>query len=331
MTRVTRGLRMFGAKSGVNCSRTRCEIASACFCGFAVHTAKAATEASMKNGEISGESASRRVSAPTGAADISIVVPTLNEADNIKPFIAAIKRVLEPFNWEIVFVDDDSPDGTWKTVQHEAAHDRRIRGIRRVGRHGLASAAIEGFLSSASPVLVLMDGDLQHEEAILPQMISLIADDHADLVVGSRYLPGGSAAGLSQRHRSWLSFLGLKLAKIGLRTGISDPMSGFFAVKRSVVDVAAPNLSGQGFKILADILASTPGPMRIKEIPYVFRQRAAGESKLEPSSSFNSQSLSWTRPLAATSPRPSFFFRLSAQSECSFTSPYCTRCSLSEI
>ncbi|HEX5931415.1 MAG TPA: polyprenol monophosphomannose synthase [Methyloceanibacter sp.] len=285
----------------------------------------------MKNGEISGESASRRVSAPTGAADISIVVPTLNEADNIKPFIAAIKRVLEPFNWEIVFVDDDSPDGTWKTVQHEAAHDRRIRGIRRVGRHGLASAAIEGFLSSASPVLVLMDGDLQHEEAILPQMISLIADDHADLVVGSRYLPGGSAAGLSQRHRSWLSFLGLKLAQIGLRTGISDPMSGFFAVKRSVVDVAAPNLSGQGFKILADILASAPGPMRIKEIPYVFRQRAAGESKLEPSSSFNSQSLSWTRPLAATSPRPSFFFRLSAQSECSFTSPYCTRCSLSEI
>ena len=94
-------------------------------------------------------------------------------------------------------------------------------------------------------------------------------------------------------------FLGLKLAKIGLRTGISDPMSGFFAVKRSVVDVAAPNLSGQGFKILADILASTPGPMRIKEIPYVFRQRAAGESKLEPSSSFNSQSLSWTSPLAA--------------------------------
>ena len=121
-------------------------------------------------------------------------MPTLNEADNIKPFIAAIKRALEPFNWEIVFVDDDSPDGTWKTVQHEAAHDRRIRGIRRVGRHGLASAAIEGFLSSASPVLVLMDGDLQHEEAILPQMISLIADDHADLVVGSRYLPGGSAA-----------------------------------------------------------------------------------------------------------------------------------------
>lgn len=212
---------------------------------------------------------------------VSIVAPTLNERDNVRPLFAAIAAAMGETPWEIIFVDDNSKDGTAEEAKALSLEDARVRCIRRVGRRGLSTAAIEGFLASAAPYIALIDADMQHDEAALPAMLAKLQADEADIVVGSRYVDGGSADGLADAGRAWLSKAGGWLAHKVLRVTVSDPMSGFFAMKRSVFDGIAPALSGQGFKILTDILASAETPLRHGEVAYTFRPRNAGESKLD--------------------------------------------------
>ena len=211
---------------------------------------------------------------------LSIVVPTFNERDNVAPIIEAISAVFPSGGFEIIFVDDDSPDGTTEIAKKWAANDPRIRCIRRVGRRGLASAAIEGFLSSSADHIALMDGDLQHDEAILPDMLACL-ESGSDLVIASRHASGGSNDGLSGPWRRRLSQLGGRLANSVLGTAVSDPMSGFFMMRRDRFDELAPNLSARGFKALADIISAPGTKLSITEIPYTFRKRTAGTSKLD--------------------------------------------------
>jgi dolichol-phosphate mannosyltransferase len=214
------------------------------------------------------------------APELTVVVPTFNERDNIVPLLDRLKAVLAGIAWEVIFVDDDSPDGTADAVRSAAMHDTRVRCIQRIGRRGLAGACIEGILASATPFVAVMDADLQHDEAILPRMLKILRRDGCDLVVGSRYVEGGSVGDWSaQRQRA--SSLATRLARLVTKSDIADPMSGFFMLQRAVFERVMRGLSTQGFKILLDILATAKPALRIEEVPYQFRPRIAGESKLD--------------------------------------------------
>lgn len=212
-------------------------------------------------------------------AQLSIVVPTFNERNNIAELIRRLDDVLSGIAWEVVVVDDNSPDGTAELTKSIALKDRRVRCIRRIGRRGLAGACIEGILSSAAPVVAVMDGDLQHDEGILPHMLRLIKDG-ADLVVASRYIEGGSKSEGLSKIRGWGSQFATDMARKTLGVTVSDPMSGFFMVRRQEFESTAPKLSGDGFKILLDFIASSRRDLRIAEIPFQFRKRLDGASKL---------------------------------------------------
>lgn len=212
---------------------------------------------------------------------LSVIVPTFNEGGNVAEMVRRLSEALGALAWEVVFVDDDSPDGTWSIVKDIAASDRRVRCVRRVGRRGLAGACIEGMLSSAAPYVAVMDGDLQHDETILPMLLDAVARGDADVAIGSRHVGDGSATSGFSKSRAMLSDLGKKLVSRVIRTDVHDPMSGFFLVRRSLVEQLAASLSTVGFKILADILATNSKPLRVKEVPYRFRERREGESKLD--------------------------------------------------
>jgi dolichol-phosphate mannosyltransferase len=212
---------------------------------------------------------------------LTIVVPTRNEHDNVCPVYDALCRVLHGVDWEVIFVDDESKDGTSEAVCRLANSDRRVRCIQRIGRRGLASACIEGILASSAPYVAVMDADLQHDEQLLPRMLkTLITEPHVDAVVGSRYVEHGSI-GTWSRQRAFLSGLATRIARSVLRVPLTDPMSGFFMVRRETFEGSVRRLSSIGFKILLDFLASSPRPLQVKEIPYHFRERHSGESKLD--------------------------------------------------
>ncbi len=224
--------------------------------------------------------AQRPFETPHRSPDLSVIVPTFSETPSVGPLIDALKTALEGTHWEVIFVDDDSPDGTAETVRSVAGSDRRVRCIRRIGRRGLAGASIEGMLSSSAPVVAVMDGDMQHDESLLPEMLRRIQAG-ADLVIASRFCESGSANdGLSQA-RLGGSRIATWLARRLLHIDVTDPMSGFFAMRRPVFEALAPRLSAQGFKILLDIIASVPEPLRTSEVPLSFRARRHGESKLD--------------------------------------------------
>ncbi len=211
---------------------------------------------------------------------LSIVVPTFNEAGNVAELVARIARILPGTAWEVIFVDDDSPDGTARIAKALALRDVRIRCLRRVGRRGLSGACIEGILSSSAPYVAVIDGDMQHDEALLATMLARLERDEADLVVGTRYVTGGSAEGLSGA-RAALSRLANAAAQRLLGTDLSDPMSGFFMLRREIVETHAHALSSDGFKILLDIATAVGPKLRVVEEAYGFRARFAGESKLD--------------------------------------------------
>jgi dolichol-phosphate mannosyltransferase len=214
------------------------------------------------------------------ALRLSIIVPTYCEAENVEPMIIALDAALIGIAWEVIFVDDDSPDETARLVRLRGRNDRRIRVIRRIGRRGLAGAAIEGMLASAADTIAVIDGDLQHDEKLLPRMLANI-DSGADLVIASRYADSGDANyGLSTVRRV-ASRLATRLTEVVLGTKVTDPMSGFFMVRREVVERVAGKLSTDGFKLLFDILASCPATLKITELPYTFRPRRLGRSKLD--------------------------------------------------
>jgi dolichol-phosphate mannosyltransferase len=225
----------------------------------------------------------RRSDAPTEPAvpELVIVIPTFNERDNIAPLLEKLERALEGISWEAVFVDDDSTDGTIEVLRQACAADRRVRSVRRLGRRGLASAVVEGIQSNFAPYIAVMDADLQHDERLLGPMLQILRQDQADVVVGSRYLAEGGLGDWNQGRRT-ISRVATELSRLVLRGAhLTDPMSGFFVLKREVFDAAVRRLSQEGYKILLDIVASSPAPVRIKEVPYVFGLRQHGESKLD--------------------------------------------------
>ncbi len=212
---------------------------------------------------------------------LAVVIPCYNEAANVAPMVERLDAALAGIAWEAIFVDDDSPDGTAARAKAIAARDPRIRCIRRIGRRGLASACVEGILSTAAPYVAVIDGDLQHDETILPRLLAAVESDAADIAIGSRNVEGGAMGqGLSPVRRM-VSDGGAALANAALPVKVADPMSGFFAMPRAVFDELAPRLTATGFKILLDVLLSAGRPLRVAEIPYTFRAREAGESKLD--------------------------------------------------
>lgn len=212
--------------------------------------------------------------------EVSIVVPTLNEAENIEPVYRAVAAALEGHAWELIFVDDDSADRTVEVARQLGLRDPRVRCIRRIGRRGLSGAAAEGILSSSAFAVAVMDADLQHDETLLPQMLAALHGG-ADLVVGTRHAEGGSAAEGFSRRRKAASDLAATVARLLLGVPLSDPMSGYFMIRRAEADRIAPKLSTQGFKILLDLIASSDRPLEIVELPYQFRKRQFGVSKLD--------------------------------------------------
>lgn len=215
-----------------------------------------------------------------GRLQLAVIIPTFNEAANVRPLLDRLRKALDGIVWEAVFVDDNSPDGTSSVVRELAIEDRSVRVVQRVGRRGLSSAVVEGMLATSAPVLAVIDGDMQHDEAALPKLYRKIADDGCEIAVGTRYLEGGSTGDWSE-DRKLMSQLATKLTTMVLKTEVADPMSGFFAVDRRTFEAALPGLSNIGFKILMDLISSLPKPPRIAEVPYEFRSRVAGESKLD--------------------------------------------------
>ncbi|MHC4045899.1 glycosyltransferase family 2 protein [Bradyrhizobium sp. 23AC] len=212
--------------------------------------------------------------------ELSVIVPTFNERDNVTVLYRRLEAVLANVAWEVVFVDDNSPDGTWDVVRALAQQDSRVRCIRRIGRRGLSGACIEGILASSAPYVAVIDADLQHDETQLPKMLLLLASDEADLVVGSRYIEGYKSEGFNKQ-RAGASALATEFARKMLRVEIADPMSGFFMIRRDRFEQLAPKLSVHGFKILLDVVATAHGGLRAVEIPYTFGARQHGESKLD--------------------------------------------------
>ena len=217
--------------------------------------------------------------APT---ELTVVIPCYKERGNVAPMIERLHAALAGIQWECIFVDDDSPDGTADAVRLFARHDSRVRCIRRVGRRGLASAVIEGALASSAKYVAVIDGDLQHDETRLPVMLAALRSGETDVVVASRFAAGGDAAGLSAEWRHTLSAVAIGMAGAMLKIKLTDPMSGFFMVPQATFEAIAPRLTGQGFKILLDLLLSAPTRLRVSEIGASFHAREEGESKLSP-------------------------------------------------
>lgn len=213
-------------------------------------------------------------------ADLAIIIPTFNETGNVQPLVDAVARALPDVRWELVFVDDNSPDGTADKVRTIAMADSRIRIVHRYGRRGLSSACVEGILATAAPYVAVMDGDMQHDEHVLAEMYERLKQGDVDLAVGSRYVDGGSTGDWNKR-RIMMSRLAIRVAARLTGTRMSDPMSGFFMMTRAAFLASLPGLSSVGFKILLDLAASSPRPLRIVEIPYVFRTRQHGTSKFD--------------------------------------------------
>jgi dolichol-phosphate mannosyltransferase len=211
---------------------------------------------------------------------LSVVVPTFKERDNVRKLFCKLEAALKGIAWEVVYVDDNSPDGTWEVVRELARQDSRVRCIRRIGRRGLSGACIEGILASCAPYAAVMDADLQHDETQLPKMLSLLESGTAELVIGSRYVEGGSADSFNKQRASASAFA-TEVAKRALGVKVADPMSGFFMIRRDRFEELAPQLSTQGFKILLDVIATAHGKLKTVEVPFTFGSRLHGESKLD--------------------------------------------------
>ena len=228
--------------------------------------------------ELSAEGS--RIELAADGPEFSIVVPTYKERANVAELVARLRRVLAGIHWEVIFVDDDSPDGTADAVRELGRVDRRVRCLQRVGRRGLSSACVEGMLASSAPYVAVMDADLQHDESLLPDMLRALRTGDVDVVVGSRYVAGGGV-GNWDASRLRKSRFATWLARFAVKVPLSDPMSGFFALRSEVLHATVRHLSAIGFKILLDILASSAQGLRVRELPYQFRERIAGESKLD--------------------------------------------------
>jgi dolichol-phosphate mannosyltransferase len=222
------------------------------------------------------------MTAPTDhPLELAVVLPTYNERGNVAAMVAGLDRALPGIGWEAIFVDDDSTDGTADALRAIAAADRRIRVLQRIGRRGLASAAIEGMCATAAPIVAVMDADQQHDPALLPAMLAAIRGGECDVAVASRFVAGASTEGWNSPERERASALANALARKVTGVALTDPMSGYFMLPAARVRRDAHRLSGIGFKLLLDILATAGTPLRVREFPLAFAARAHGESKLD--------------------------------------------------
>ncbi len=214
------------------------------------------------------------------SGSVTIVVPAYCECENLRPLVASLHTAMEGVDWHVVVVDDDSSDGSYDELIALALEDPHVRFIRRVGRRGLSSACLEGMGVTASDFIAVMDADMQHDEAKLPEMLRILLAGEADVVVGSRYIHGGSV-GQWNAIRRYVSRVATRIGCLLSRAKITDPMSGFFMIRREVYEQCVRKMSGKGFKILLDMLMSSPEPLRVQEVSYTFRPRTRGESKLD--------------------------------------------------
>lgn len=210
--------------------------------------------------------------------ELTVVIPAYRERDNIAPLLAALDSALQGEDWETIVVVDDAADGTEQVVRERAQQDRRVRCIHRIGRRGLASACIEGMLASSAPYIAVMDADLQHDESLLRALVEALKSGDADVAVASRYMEGASTGEL-KASRVRISRLASSLGRLLCRD-LTDPMSGFFVLRRSFLERVVRRLYGRGFKILLDLVAAEKGRLRVTELPYRMRSRVRGESKL---------------------------------------------------
>lgn len=209
---------------------------------------------------------------------LSLILPTYNESLNIPSLLDVLDAVLRDIPHEIIIVDDDSPDQTWKVAESLSAAHPTLRVLRRVGRRGLSSAVVEGFDMASGDILAVMDADGQHDSDLIIQLVAALQKG-ADMAIGSRYVDGGSVGGWVTDRRI-LSNFGTLLSNKVSRVHVSDPLGGFFAMKKSLYQRIRASLRPTGFKILLEILAHIPASTRIQEVPLVFRMRLHGNSKL---------------------------------------------------
>jgi dolichol-phosphate mannosyltransferase len=211
-------------------------------------------------------------------AMFSLVLPTFNEVENLPELLPKLKKVLEYIPHEIIIVDDNSPDETWQIAHTLSETLDGVHVIRRIGRRGLSSAVVEGFLAAKGDVLAVMDADGQHDLSLLPKLFHTVQSG-VNIAIGSRYIEGGSVGEWDER-RYALSRLATRLA-IGLcSVPVKDPMSGFFAIDRETFEDTLPRLNPKGFKILLDFLVHVKKGTTAKELPFRFGERMYGESKL---------------------------------------------------
>ena len=215
------------------------------------------------------------------AASLTIVVPTFNERGNIRPLLKALDQNLSVGDWKVIFVDDDSPDETADEVQMCQSTYSNVELISRVGRRGLSSACIEGFSVATTPFVAVIDADLQHDESVLIEMLRLLHEGKAEMIVGTRFKGVGSTGAGLPPLRKLISQSAALLTRVFFRIEISDPMSGFFMMKREVFEQVSNNLSAVGFKIMMDLVINHRGKLSVLEVPYTMRARHAGESKLD--------------------------------------------------
>jgi dolichol-phosphate mannosyltransferase len=213
--------------------------------------------------------------------ELAVVLPTFNERNNLETLVERLDAALQGIAWEAIVVDDNSPDGTADAARAISLRDPRLRVIQRIGRRGLSSAAIEGMCSTAAPIVAVMDADHQHDPKLLPGMLQAIQSGEYDLAYASRFCEGASTEAWNRPDRVKASGLANNLARKVTGVTLTDPMSGFFMLRAETLRTDAHRLSGVGFKILLDILATVETPLRVKEVPLAFAARAEGESKLD--------------------------------------------------
>lgn len=225
--------------------------------------------------------------ASSAPLELAIILPTLNERGNLAPLVERIEKAVGSSGWEVLVVDDNSADGTADEARSLALSDSRIRVIQRIGRRGLASAAIEGFCATAAPYVAVMDADHQHDPALLPIMLKCLKAGEAEVAVASRFTKGASTNDWAEPEREKLSGMANAMARRLTRVDLSDPMSGYFMLPSATARALVPRLSGIGFKILLDLLATADAPLTVREIPLNFAARRAGESKLDRAVAFD--------------------------------------------
>ena len=224
---------------------------------------------------------SARAAPRAAGPELALIVPTFNERGNLREVVRQVAASLGDVRWELIFVDDASPDGTAALAAEIGLEDGRIRCLNRIGRRGLAGACIEGFLATSAPIMAVMDADLQHDATLLARMLERLRTTSADLVIASRYSEGGSATEGFSAFRRLASRLSTALARFATGVAVTDPMSGFFMIRRTAFVPLAPELASEGFKILFDILATAHGRLKIEEVTYSFAARQEGASKFD--------------------------------------------------